>query len=76
MTEHKGAEFRDRSTSLSFWYTRALARAGAVPLLAPNLPEHKHLARDMVARADGVMLTGGDDLQTDLYDPDSAPPHH
>ena len=69
MTEHKGAEFRDRSTSLSFWYTRALARAGGVPLLASNLPEHKHLARDMVARADGVMLTGGDDLQPDLYDP-------
>ena len=70
MTEHKGAEFRDRSTSLSFWYTRALARAGAVPLLAPNFPEQKYLARDMVDRADGVMLTGGDDLQTDLYDPD------
>jgi putative glutamine amidotransferase len=69
MTEHKGAEFRDRSTSLSFWYTRAIARAGGLPLLAPNFPEQKNLARDMVARADGVMLTGGDDLQPDLYDP-------
>ncbi len=69
MTEQKGAEFRDRSTSLSFWYTRAIARAGGLPLLAPNFPEQKNLARDMVARADGVMLTGGDDLQPDLYDP-------
>ncbi|MBC8326590.1 MAG: gamma-glutamyl-gamma-aminobutyrate hydrolase family protein [Verrucomicrobia subdivision 3 bacterium] len=69
MTEQKGAEFRDRSTSLSFWYTRAIARAGGLPLLAPNFPEQKNLARDMVARADGVMLTGGDDLQPELYDP-------
>lgn len=69
MTEHKGAEFRDRSTSLSFWYTRAIARAGGLPLLAPNFPEQKNLTREMVARADGVMLTGGDDLQPDLYDP-------
>lgn len=69
MTEQKGAEFRDRSTSLSFWYTRALARAGGIPLLAPNFPEQKNLAREMVARADGVMLSGGDDLQPDLYDP-------
>ena len=63
MTEHEGAEFRDRSTSLSFWYTRAIARAGGLPLLAPNFPEQKNLTREMVARADGVMLTGGDDLQ-------------
>ena len=69
MTEHKGAEFRDRSTSLSFWYTRAIARAGGLPLLAPNFPEQKNLTREMVARADGVMLTGGDDLRPDLYDP-------
>ena len=67
MNEKKGAEFSDWSTSLSHWYIRAIAKADGVPLLAPNLPE-KNLARDMVARADGVMLTGGDDLQPDLYD--------
>ena len=67
MNEKKGAEFGDWSTSLSHWYTRAIAKAGGVPLLAPNLSE-KTLAHDMVARADGVMLTGGDDLQPDLYD--------
>ena len=69
MTEAKGAEFSDRSTSLSFWYTCAIARAGGTPLLAPNFPEQKNLAREMLSRADGVMLSGGDDLQPDLYDP-------
>ena len=68
MNEKKGAEFSDWSTSLSHWYIRAIANAGGVPLLAPNLPQ-KNLARDMVAQADGVMLTGGDDLQPDLYAP-------
>ena len=69
MNEKKGAEFSDWSTSLSHWYTHAIAKAGGVPLLAPNLPD-KNLARDMVAQASGVMLTGGDDLQPDLYDTD------
>jgi putative glutamine amidotransferase len=67
MNEKKGAEFSDWSTSLSYGYTRSIAQAGGVPLLAPNLPE-KNIARDMVAQADGVMLTGGDDLQPDIYD--------
>jgi putative glutamine amidotransferase len=67
MNEQKGAEFGDWSTSLSHWYIRAIAMAGGVPLLAPNLPQ-KNLARDMVAQANGIMLTGGDDLQPDLYD--------
>ncbi len=69
MNEKKGAEFSDWSTSLSHWYTHAIAKAGGVPLMAPNLPE-KNLARNMVAQANGVMLTGGDDLQPDLYDTD------
>jgi len=34
MNEKKGAEFGDWSTSLSHWYTRAIAKAGGVPLLA------------------------------------------
>lgn len=67
MNEKKGAEFSDWSISLSHWYIRAITKAGGVPLLAPNIPE-KNLAHEMVARTDGVMLTGGDDLQPDLYD--------
>jgi len=68
MNEQKGAEFKDWSTSLSHWYTRTLVKVGTAPVLMPNLPE-KRIIRDMVSRTDGVMLTGGDDLQPDLYDP-------
>ena len=68
MNAAKGAEFSDDSTSLSHWYTRTLAKAGGAPVLMPNLADKK-LIQSMVERCDGVMLTGGDDLHPDLYDP-------
>jgi putative glutamine amidotransferase len=67
--EQCGFEFRDRSTSLSHCYTRATLAAGGIPTLAPIIAE-KNAVAEMVRRADGVMLTGGDDLQPDLYDSD------
>lgn len=66
--EQRGAEFRDWSTSLSHYYNRAVIDGGGLPWLAPVLPERKVVA-EMVKRANGLMLTGGDDLQPDLYDP-------
>ena len=68
MNTPEGAEFSDDSTSLSRCYTRTIAKAGGAPILMPNLADKKLIAT-MVARSDGVMLTGGDDLQPDLYDP-------
>ena len=67
--EQRGFEFRDRSTSLSHCYTRVTLAAGGIPTLAPVIAEKKAIA-EMVRRADGVLLTGGDDLQPDLYDSD------
>jgi putative glutamine amidotransferase len=66
--EQKGAEFRDWSTSLSHYYNRAVIDGGGLPWLAPTFTEKKVVA-EMVRRVDGVLLTGGDDLQPDLYDP-------
>lgn len=67
-----GAEFGDFSLSLSNRYSLAVAAAGGLPWVAPNLPSMK-LAAAMVHRADGVMLTGGDDLQPRLYASRLAP---
>ena len=67
--EQRGFEFRDRSTSLSHSYTLATLAAGGIPTLAPVIAKKKAIA-EMVRRADGVMLTGGDDMQPDLYDSD------
>ena len=65
-TERKGAEFADVSCSLSERYPRALLAAGAVPWILPCLPDGNVVA-EAVRRCDGVMLTGGDDVQPGLY---------
>ena len=65
-TETKGVEFRDTSISLSRNYARALTSAGGLPWIAPCLPDKK-IIRESVQRCDGVMLTGGDDVEPKLY---------
>lgn len=64
--EKKGCEFGDLSISLSVAYPTALMNAGAVPFVMPSA-----MSRDVVAecvkRVDGVLLTGGDDINPGLY---------
>ncbi|MFO1488562.1 MAG: gamma-glutamyl-gamma-aminobutyrate hydrolase family protein [Verrucomicrobiota bacterium] len=62
-----GFEFSDRSVSLSEAYTRAIAAAGGVPLVAPTGVDPKLMAA-CVRSCDGVLLTGGDDVEPDLYE--------
>jgi putative glutamine amidotransferase len=65
-TERKGVEFDDLSLSLSLNYPRAIAASGGAPWLLPCLTERQFIA-ESVRRCDGVMLTGGDDVQPRLY---------
>jgi len=65
-TQKRGVEFADNSVSLSNKYSMAVAAAGGLPWISPALPSLPLVAA-CVARADGVMLTGGDDLQPELY---------
>ena len=65
-TQKRGVEFADHSVSLSNKYSMAIAAAGGLPWITPALPSQPLVAAS-VARADGVMLTGGDDLQPELY---------
>jgi putative glutamine amidotransferase len=64
--ETKGSEFGDQSISLSDCYSESVIRAGGAPLIAPATVERAVLAR-CVARCDGVLLTGGDDIEPRLY---------
>ena len=68
-TSKKGVEFEDNSVSLSNQYCLAVAAAGGLPWIAPAIPA-KPLVAASVARCDGVLLTGGDDVQTKLYAPE------
>jgi putative glutamine amidotransferase len=70
--ERRGVEFHDLSVSLSVKYDYAVLQAGGIPVTAPTTIDRALLA-ETVRRADGVMLTGGDDINSDLYDPDLPP---
>ncbi|MGZ6390350.1 MAG: gamma-glutamyl-gamma-aminobutyrate hydrolase family protein [Ktedonobacterales bacterium] len=47
-------------------YARAVERAGGVPLLIPPLPDESSM-RAICDRLDGLLLTGGEDVDPDLY---------
>ncbi len=63
--EKKGDEFGDLSTSLSETYQAALMGVGAMPLAMPATTSREMVAA-CVRRADGVLLTGGEDVEPAL----------
>jgi len=65
--ELRGVEFSDLSVSLSLRYEQAVLAAGGLPLIAPATIDRRLLA-ESVRRADGVLLTGGDDINPYLYE--------
>src|SRR5688500_10123434 len=65
-TEEKGAEFYDYSISLSQTYLDAVTEAGGLPMVLPCAPSPK-VGAEYVRRVDGVMISGGDDIQPELY---------
>ena len=64
--ERKGVEFHDLSSSLSLRYDAAIVAAGGVPVIAPATTDPEVLA-ECVRRTEGVLLTGGDDINPELY---------
>jgi putative glutamine amidotransferase len=67
--EKRGSEFADASISVSQRYFAAVMAAGGIPLALPCTIS-KELAAEYINRADGVLLTGGEDVQTKIYAPD------
>ncbi len=70
--QKQGAEFADSSISLSNRYTQAITDAGGLPLVLPVTATREQVA-DCVRRADGVLLTGGEDIEAKHYAPNLAP---
>ena len=64
--EAAGVEFHDRSLSLSEAYPKAVAAAGGLPLTMPG-GHSRELIAECVRRSDGVLITGGDDIEPRLY---------
>lgn len=67
-TQRRGAEFADPSLSLSEAYLRAVSAAGGIPCALP-IDSNRELVAQCVHRSDGVMLSGGDDVEPKLYAP-------
>lgn len=65
--EKRGVEFHDLSASLSVRYNEAILQAGGVPVAAPTSIDRNALA-EAVRRTDGVVLTGGDDINPAIYE--------
>jgi putative glutamine amidotransferase len=64
--EDHGKEHGDRAISLSSRYCDALTRVGALPMAMP-VTVTKDIIAKCVQRVDGVLLTGGDDIDPRLY---------
>lgn len=64
--EKSGVEFHDLSASLSVKYEYAVLQSGGLPVTAPTT-NNRALLAEVVRRVDGVLLTGGDDINPDLY---------
>ncbi len=71
-TQRRGAEFSDYSLSLSDAYPQAIITAGGIPWIMSCTPSAE-LVAESVRRCDGVMLTGGDDIQLELYASNPSP---
>jgi putative glutamine amidotransferase len=65
-TQRQGIEFFDYSVSLSDAYPRAVGLAGGIPWILSCTPS-RSLLEESVRRCDGVFLSGGDDVQPELY---------
>lgn len=64
--EKKGDEFGDLSICLSATYQQVLISCGAIPLTLPVTISREVIA-ECVGRCDGVLLTGGEDVDPRLY---------
>ena len=64
--EKKGEEFGDVSTSLSETYQQAVLGAAGIPVGMPATSERSVIS-ECVRRSDGVLLTGGEDVDPRLY---------
>ncbi len=70
--DRAGPEFRDLSLSLSAKYTEAIEATGGMPLTMPASTDREVIA-ECVRRSDGVLMTGGDDIEPRLYS-EALPP--
>lgn len=68
-TERQGTELPDPALSLSHRYAEAILAAGGLPLVM-GCSLDQSVVRENVALANGILLSGGEDVAPDLYTAD------
>ena len=71
-TEKQGTELPDAGISLSDRYSECVYAAGGLPWVLPCTTRLEVL-EEAVRRADGIMLSGGEDVAPELYRPETPP---
>lgn len=71
-TQVTGAELLDHSISVGSRYLQAILAAGGLPVALPLVTDRAEL-RAYLERADGVVLTGGDDVAPAIHRPGVTP---
>lgn len=66
--EAKGVEFNDASLSLSMRYSLAIAACGGIPVTMAHT-DSRELVANYVCQCDGILMTGGDDVNPEIYGP-------
>ncbi len=72
-TEKQGTELPDSGISLSDRYSEAVLAAGGLPLVLPCTTREDAID-EAVAHADGILLSGGEDVSPECYQ-SGTPPH-
>jgi putative glutamine amidotransferase len=54
-------------------YAVAIACAGGIPIFLPTLSEDRSLLKDLVARIDGLLISGSRDIDPKFYDEEPHP---
>ncbi|KHF40214.1 gamma-glutamyl-gamma-aminobutyrate hydrolase family protein [Halalkalibacter okhensis] len=62
----------NNESMLSHQYVKAVTRAGGIPIVLPNIVEHNELD-PLVERLDGLLLSGGGDIDPTLFGEEPHP---
>lgn len=72
-SSQEAAKFYPIEFTLPKLYVRAIEKAGGLPVILPIIEDDPELIREMVERVDGIVLSGGVDVDPLLF---GEEPHH
>jgi putative glutamine amidotransferase len=66
-TYNTEGEYDGAKTAINMLYSNSIAMAGGIPLIIPNHPDYIR-AEEILSRCDGLLLSGGGDVDPGIWD--------